>query len=189
MRILFHVGVGNLDRPYRWQFINMLFSNLARTLEKLGHECLLWNHSEAKNPLIYKNNFNSILVNGVQLSEAKKFNPEWVFTWNGGSEGDREIIKEFGEEKMVFAELGFFDHYKTLFFDFKGVNGNSENLTCDLSPFNEECFNEIKKTYIKPPLYNGRFIFIPLQDEKDTNITQNSPFKRWMSFYNMFKII
>ena len=35
MKILFHVGVGNLDRPHRWGFVNSNFSTLARTFESL----------------------------------------------------------------------------------------------------------------------------------------------------------
>ena len=119
MKILFHVGVGNLDRPYRWQFVNGLFSQLAVTFERLGHQCLLWRHSAAPHPLTYRNNMVSDSVAGQELVAAKIFNPDRVFTWNGASEGDQIIVQEFGKDKMIFAELGFFNHYNTLYFDFK----------------------------------------------------------------------
>jgi hypothetical protein len=178
MRILFHVGVGNLDRPYRWSFINSLFSNLARTLNSLGHECLLWYHTSAPNSNVYKDNLKSVSVSGDELIKVKNFKPDWIFTWNGNSEGDKLIINEFGRDNVIFAELGFFDHYKTIFFDFKGVNGDSENVTSILTPFNETIFNDTVIKYKKEPLYDGKFIFVPLQDEKDTNITLHSPLKR-----------
>jgi hypothetical protein len=177
MKILFHVGVGNLDRPYRWSFINGLYSNLAKTFESLGHECLVWCHNDAYSS-IYKNNIKSVGVSGNELAIAKTFNPDWVFTWNGNSEGDKLIINEFGRDKMVFGELGFFDHYTTVFFDFKGVNGDSENLDIELLPFNELVYSEIRNKHQKNRLYSGDFIFVPLQDEQDTNITQHSPIKK-----------
>jgi hypothetical protein len=178
MKILFHVGVGNTDRPYRWSFINELYSNLARTFETLGHESLVWYHTSAMSPNMYKNNMSSIGVSPKELEIAKNFKPDWVFTWNGSSEGDKIIIEEFGRENMVFSELAFFDHYKTIFFDFEGVNGYSENLTCELLPFNNEMYLEIKNKHIKPRLFLDDYIFVPLQDEKDTNITQHSPIKK-----------
>lgn len=178
MKILLHVGVGNLDRPSRWQFINELFSDLARTFEVLGHECLLWYHDEAASSNVYRNSFSSSSVSGNPLVKAKKFNPDWVFTWNGNSEGDIEIINQFGKDKMVYAELGFFDHYETVFFDFNGVNGNSENLYEELSPFDESIYKKIVKKHKKKRLKKGRYIFVPLQDESDTNITLHSPIKK-----------
>lgn len=178
MRILFHVGVGNLDRPFRWQFVNQIFSDLARTLESLGHRCLLWNHPQAPNIRIYRRHITSKLVKGEGLKISRAFHPDWVFTWNGSNEGDKLIKKEFGLDRMVYAELGFFNHYKTLYFDFMGVNGDSENLTEELLPFDAELYDKIKKQYIKPPLYAGSFTFVPLQDESDTNITMYSPIKK-----------
>jgi hypothetical protein len=178
MKILFHVGVGNTDRPFRWSFVNGLFSNLARTLENLGHECLVWSHIDAQHSNVYKNNIKSRDVSNNELSLAKAFKPDWVFTWNGNSDGDKLMINEFGRENIIFAELGFFDHYTTVFFDFKGVNGDSENLEIDLLPFNEKMYQELKSKYQKPRLYNGDFIFVPLQDEQDTNITLHSPIKK-----------
>lgn len=177
MKILFHVGVGNLDRPNRWQFVNVLFSNLANTMTKLGNECLVWTH-RAAGASTYINQISSNTVDGVNLENALSFEPDWVFTWNGSSEGDKLIESNFGHDKMVYGELGFFNHYNTLYFDFEGVNSKSENLTEPLEPFDEDIYNQIKKQYVKEPLFNGRFIFVVLQDESDTNITMYSPIKK-----------
>ena len=172
MRILFHVGVGNLDRPHRWGFVNTNFSNLARTFERLGHECLVYAHPSAKTNQPFHKTIYSSTVNKIE------FKPDWVFTWNGVSEGDQEITKMFGEDKMIFGELGFFDHYSTLYFDFKGVNGKSENLTQELSEFSPVIYQQILKKYHKLRTFTEPFIFIPLQDEGDTQITKYSPFTK-----------
>lgn len=176
MKILFHVGVGNLDRPYRWYFVNGLYSKLAMTLEELGHECLVWTHTKALKSK-YNNNIMSQSITGNELLKAKEFKPNWVFTWNGASEGDKIIENVFGKGRTVYGELGFFNHYNTLYFDFNGVNSKSENLTEELLPFDEEIYKKLKTQFIKPSLYYGKFIFVALQDEKDTNITMYSPVK------------
>jgi hypothetical protein len=172
MRILFHVGVGNTDRPHRWSFVNGLFSGLARSFESLGHECLVWYHPAAKHPKMHSRNLCSDKVNHIG------FNPDWVFTWNGVSPGDQQIIKTFGHEKMIYGELGFFDHYNTLYFDFSGVNGKSENLIESLPQYDESIYQMLLKKYHKLRKFNDPFVFVPLQDETDTQITKYSPFKK-----------
>ena len=172
MKILFHVGVGNIDRPHRWGFVNSNFSNLARTFEKLGHECLVYAHPSARTNNPFHKTIRSSVVQPIN------FKPDWVFTWNGVSEGDQAIIKMFSEDKMIYGELGFFDHYNTLYFDFKGVNGKSENLTQELSEFSPDTYQQILKKYHKLRTFGEPFIFVPLQDEGDTQITKYSPFKK-----------
>ena len=172
MKILFHVGVGNTDRPYRWGFVNSNFSNLARSLEKLGHECLVWYHPSATCKNMFHKAISSLDVNPIS------FKPDWVFTWNGISPGDQKIIKMFGKSKMIFGELGFFDHYNTLYFDFNGVNGNSENLTEDLNEYDSRKYSMLVRKYHQPRIIGDPYIFVPLQDETDTQITHFSPFKK-----------
>lgn len=178
MRILFHVGVGNKDRPQRWSFVNKLFSNLARTFEKLGHECIVWYHPKASTPTVYKNSISSVTVS-EKIGTAKSYSPDWVFTWNGASEGDQEIVKHFGKDIMIFGELGFFDHYKTCHFDFSGVNAMSANRFEPLiEEYDKTRFHQLVSKYKKPRAFKEDFVFVPLQDERDTNITKYSPVKR-----------
>tara|TARA_Y100000389_G_scaffold40527_1_gene35087 strand:- start:1792 stop:2700 length:909 start_codon:yes stop_codon:yes gene_type:complete len=177
MKILFHVGVGNTDRPKRWSGVNYILSKLAKSLEDLGHECLIWCHKKAKHKeshtnIVYSNNVKD------KIKYAIKFNPDWIFTWNGSSEGDREIVRHFGINKMIFGELGFFDHYKTVYFDFSGTNSNSEVLYENLINYNEKILNNLIQKYKKPRLFKEDYLFVPLQDENDTQITHYSPIKK-----------
>lgn len=175
MNILFHVGVGNTDRPSRWNAICMFYSKLATTFEKLGHNCLVYCHPHAvdRNHL-YKNHVISATV-----SKLSNFEPDKIFTWNGISDGDQQIIKLYGRDKFVFAELGFFDHYETCYFDFSGTNYTSMNIIENLDDvvYEEDKFDKLVAKYKKPRLYDGRYVFVPLQDEQDTQITKLSPFK------------
>lgn len=174
MNILFHVGVGNTDRPERWHAICMFYSKLARVFEQLGHNCVVYCHPKAMNKEhIYKHNIVSPTVQKLQ------FVPDKIFTWNGISDGDQKMIRMYGREKFIFGELGFFDHYETCYFDLSGTNYTSMNIVEDLSDveYSRDDFNALVKKYQKPRLFKDRYVFVPLQDEKDTQITHLSPFK------------
>lgn len=176
MKILFHVGVGNTDRPERWKFVNGLFSDLARTFESLGHSSIVWYHQKAFHPIVFKENISSIDIDFLSGEELNKF--DWIFTWNGNNDGDKELLKKVKKEKMIFAELGFFDHYKTCYFDFGGVNSNSNNLTEKLdSTYDLNLYNSLVEKFKKPRLFKEDFVFVPLQDERDTQIAQFSNVK------------
>lgn len=178
MRILFHVGVGNKDRPERWSFVNGLFSDLARTFENLGHESLVWYHNSAMCSNIYKDHISSVNISD-KINYVKEFDPNWVFTWNGASEGDQLIIQNFGKDKMIFGELGFFDHYKTCHFDFHGVNAMSGNRFEELNGnYDYSILDNLVLKYKKPRIFKEDFVFVPLQDERDTNITVYSSIKK-----------
>jgi hypothetical protein len=175
MKILLHVGVGNTIAPSRWNFVRDLFTDLARTLEALGHDCLLWVHPAANNvhpEKIFHKNIISEKVLPIS------YNPDWVFTWNGINDGDKQVIKMFGQNRMIYSELAFLDHYKSLYFDFSGVNSKSSNLFEKLMPYDDALYERLVATYKKERLYNKPFVFVPLQDENDTNITCYSPFKK-----------
>ena len=116
MNFLFHIGVGNLDRPYRWKDIGEHLTNLANSLESLGHDCLFYVHSQAVSHKMFSKYIISDIVKPIPYS------PNYIITWNGISEGDRQIVGLYGIEKVIFAELGFFNHYHTCYFDLSGTN-------------------------------------------------------------------
>jgi hypothetical protein len=176
MNFLFHIGVGNLDRPYRWKDIGEHLTNLANSLETLGHDCLFYVHSTAVSPKMFSKYIVSDVVKPID------YNPDYVITWNGISEGDQQIVKLYGIEKVIFGELGFFNHYHTCYFDLSGTNYKSMNIVEDLKdvPYSsneKDMFNSLVKQYKKPRIYQDRYVFVPLQDETDTQITKLSPFK------------
>lgn len=178
MKILFNVAVGNTERN-NFKSICNFFSMMCSSFEELGHECLIICHENSKTKNIYKNNI--ILKN---IPEKFDFNPDFVFTWNGMLDGDCKLVNKFGKEKIIFGELGFFDHYDTCYFDFNGVGFNSSLMIDDVNDVClDSCFIEdMKKKYIKKRLFNEDFIFVPLQDENDTQIKLGSPYKTMYDF-------
>lgn len=177
MKILFHVAVGNTDRPRRWNFVNGLFSDLATSLEALGNECLMYIHPEAcSRATPFK---NSVISEKVGVLN---FNPDCVFTWNGSSDGDIQIIEKYGKKKIIYGELGVYDHYSSVIFDFTGTNSKMEILTTP--PINSVSkdirveFGKMAATHGLPRLFLDPYVFVVLQDELDTNITLYSPFKK-----------
>lgn len=180
MKILLHCGVGNHDRPSRWWGVCVILSNLARSLEALGHECLMYCHPDARADSIYKNHTLSREVDVRELASIDDcFAPDVVITWNGASEGDQLIVDYFGRSKCVFGELGFFDHYETVYFDFSGTNCKSMNLVEPLPcAVDSTGYWRLRAKYNEKPARpkGEKYVFVAMQDESDTNITQWSPF-------------
>ncbi len=174
MKILFHVGVGNTDRPERWTAIGGFFNDLGSSLEALDHQCAYFCHSAATGYIT--SDRVTVSDDVYKLDDCE---PDVVFTWNGISDGDKKMIELYGREKFIFAELGFFNHYQTCYFDACGTNYLSMNVTetLDNVETNKELFRKLQQRYKKPCAYDGDFIFVPLQDENDTQITKLSPFK------------
>ena len=184
MKILFHCGVGNKDRPHRWKFVAGLYSDLARMFESLGHECFLIAHTQAKSEFIFHRSSLVDEVSRIMINESEEFIPDYVFTWNGVSEGDQKIINYYGKKKMIYGELGIFGHYdKTCYFNVTGVNGKLSQLGMNFRPTldsveDKKIIDKLRKEYQKPRLCKEPHVFVPLQDETDTQIMKYSPFKK-----------
>lgn len=193
MKILLHCGVGNTDRPNRWRAINKIFTDMGESLIKLGHTVDMIIHPEAKIPKNDNTEINVQIVKSIELLNS--INPDIAITWNGNSDGDRKFIDIVGRDKMIFGELGFFSHYQqTCYFDRCGVNTRHSIIgkpfsSTYISPDDEKILNNLINFYIKDRLIDEQFIFVPLQDETDTQITQFSPFKTMDEFiHNVFDI-
>lgn len=187
MKILFHCGVGNTDRPGRWSTIGLIFNKFSKGLSLLGHECDIAIHPEAMTRNIKRSNTLKIvgcesLVKNINIDPAEY---DIVFTWNGNSAGDREIIKLFGRDKVVFGELGYFNHYdRTCYFDSTGVNTHHSYILNDLIPTHEDYVttSELMNQHKKEKMLEDEYVFVPLQDETDTQIKQFSPFNSMNDF-------
>jgi len=183
MNILFHAGVGNTDRPRRWNFVANTWLTFANTLSSiLDCRCCLYVHPAAIGKL------PSTKIKTIVSSEVGEidYNPDIIFTWNGISDGDQQIIQKYGREKFFFAELGFFDHYKTLYFDRSGTNSKSMNIveSVDHVILDDVLQTQMISKYKKPQIFKDKYIFVPLQDERDTQITHNSPIKTMYELLN-----
>jgi hypothetical protein len=188
MKILIHCASGNTDRPGRWHGINPVFTNLGEALIDLGHDVSMMLHPAARNVCNDNTRIHLHVTNTVDVNYIKQFNPDLGITWNGASDGDRIFVNTVGKDKMMFGELGFFGHYdKTCYFDRCGVNTRFSMIGEEVSSLFaikdcDEIVDGLIAEYKKPALINEPFIFVPLQDETDTQITQFCPFKTMDEF-------
>ena len=191
MKILFTSGVRCTDRPGRWKNITEKFwIPLASTFKRLGHECWFATHERAYSNIIKKGYYNHYVDDGSDYLFhyiANIVKPDMMFCWNGNSDGD-QIIRQIAREyniKTCYGELGWFPQKNTLYFDPKGANASSEIRGMDFS--NKEihfALEDFKTSYKKDTMkrINGGYVFVPLQDERDTNIFIHSPFKTMNAF-------
>jgi hypothetical protein len=205
MKILFSVGVGIFpeQRVDRWKMVARLFLELSKSFQTLGHQVFFVCHPEA---LIEELPAHLVWVGADHQHLdllVERFGPDFVFTWNGSSPGDRvtaTLATAMGA-KMVFAEQGWMPQKDTLYFDFAGCNGScSTQNRLWLAPAEaakQAKFAEARRSFIAMtgfpnpidptqfeirPFDLSRPIFVPLQDERDLNILLDSPFKTMQAF-------
>jgi hypothetical protein len=204
MRVLFVIGAGILpeQRIKRWQMVSQLYAKLGRSFQRLGHQIYYFVHPEAYHEdvpraLTWLGEDHFHLPNVMD-----NFRPDFVFCWNGSSPGDvaTATLAQAHGAKMVYSEQGWFPQASTLYFDLSGCNGKcgtKNRLYAELSPDEHKRFVAQRKAYIDRIGQAGRFsvdhfsitppdagkpIFVPLQDERDLNIIQDSPFKTMDEF-------
>lgn len=188
---LFTVGLGVTDRPERWSAICGIYAKLAHGLAKLGHRVLfLVNPKAFDAPALCE--FDVVCGDYSELVEVvQKLRPNVAFIWGGRTEPDRRTAKILAEYNIrtVFSELGWFPQKGTIYFDANGTNSQmSTQQLRKMAGWKRSIF-KIKRTRACQKIYGRSFhfaqknqlakrVFVPLQDELDTNITIDSPFAR-----------
>lgn len=189
-RVMIHCASGNTDRPGRWHGIVPVFTNLGEALTELGFDVSMMIHSAAYNTCLNHSGIKLHVSDTVDPDFIRIVNPDKCITWNGNSDGDRRFIEHVGIEKMIFGELGFFGHYdQTCYWDRGGINTRysmiGEPISDEpLSPSSAEfkTIRMLQEQYQRPRITDEPFIFVPLQDETDTQITQYSGYKTMDDF-------
>lgn len=191
-RYLFTIGVGVTDRPQRWLGICPIYGGLARALVQMGHSVHFLVNPEALDAtaldgLSYQTGGHDAL-HSLMSTEAFDFG----FIWGGRIAPDlvtREIL-EAQAIKTVFSELGWFPQKGTVYFDRNGTNSRiTPEHPAKLGVLASWRFARMRRRfalaqYGRPPLRSRPAlaasplrVFVPLQDETDTNITEDSPFR------------
>lgn len=204
MNILFVIGAGITpeQRVERWRMVSSLYARLGASFKQLGHQIYYYVHSEA-----YTDEVPAALTWICNDHEhlprlMETYRPDFVFCWNGSSYGDvvtSTICHSYGA-KMIYSEQGWFPQSSTIYFDMTGCNGKcgTKNITYPLlNDAQVEKFITKRAEYIKSigidTLFNkycyelkvidlSHKVFVPLQDERDLNIIQDSPFKTMNEF-------
>lgn len=194
-KILFTSGLGITDRPYRWKTItNKFFVPLAESFTEMGCECSFYTNPLAQLD-IHKWNctgFGTAWYQEILTRNIGDF--DIIFIWNGNSPSD-EVVAKIAREagvQTVFGELGWFTQKTTLQFDPKGTGPRSSLRDLDLMsmeahPGLSDFIKTMEDTVSSMRTRPRDYLFVPLQDEKDTNVTRHSPFKTMFEFVKEVK--
>ncbi len=123
-------------------------------------------------------------------SDLDAIRPQAIILWSGATQIDMEVCRLAGERKIPvrFVELGWFPQSKTVYFDYEGTNARSSIRTFDLTqrpldPRLDEWLRSYRAERAAPrPDIDGEYIFVPLQDIRDVNISLASPYQSMDAF-------
>lgn len=203
MSILFTLGLYQTRKPERWQSKHKVFFYLSQSLRSLGIDsCFLCNPASVKERFIESEAeyFFEGEKDLVQLLDEK--NITHLVIWGGRTDADERIRKEVGDRvRVIYGEYGWFPQSQHCYFSPNGTNADADLWNEGLaehkldrrrflfarrkllfsmlgwrgmvSPpeFFRQCFFDVQKK-----------IFVPLQDEQDTNIVLSSPVKTMSAF-------
>lgn len=189
--IIFCAGIEITDRPERWAYPFSVFKKLANLFKKVGidSQCLCHPAVATRRP---RPTASEICHSLEQLENTLQNNNfSYGFIWGGNSPADilvRELFIKYNIQP-VFVELGWFPQSETIYLDFQGTNANSsiQNINIDnliISPELSQWMINYKQKYLSniKEDYQKDYIFVPLQDERDMNIIQASPYKTMKEF-------
>lgn len=204
MKILLTVAASFEDLELRYGHVTKTYSYLYQGLRGLGYDVYFYIHESAKHRrlkgLTYTTHKDIAFPDFVE-----KIRPDVAFIWGGRRQEDqltKKVLRDCNPSvRLIFSELGWFPQRDNVYFDDLGTNAearisrwsdskleNSQRaaflklrkkiLRTDLSlPF----YKRVPDFYIEPPDQN-KYVFVPLQDESDTNITESSPFAKMEEF-------
>ncbi len=207
LTIVFPVAVGFNDRPARCHAVARFFATMGDTLREIGVDSWHICHPAAAHGLDrIRGDRKFIRENHRDFGELLDLiRPDVMFLWNGATEA-HQITKRFAAERNIpirYAELGWFPQSTTMYFDLEGTNARSSIRRLDLSkiavhPDLDAWLTNWREEQLRKATAqssgddaqpgrgarsNGRgFIFVPLQDERDVNITLASPYPTMDAF-------
>ncbi|MGY8774341.1 hypothetical protein [Spongiibacter tropicus] len=203
MTILFTLGLYQDVRPERWASKHSVFYGLATSLSKLGYESVfLCNQKSVKSKYVSKKFRYYFEGDTAVLDVFEKEDISHVVIWGGRTVGDDRLRSECpGGTEFIYAEAGWFPQPGTCYFSQFGTNANArfqeEGLvehSLNRRAFVLSRWKKLRSSLgllelIKAPSFfeMKRFdprkpIFVPLQDEGDTNILLSSPVKKMADF-------
>lgn len=183
MKILIHLASGaKFPDNYRSLGTN-LFSPLGDSLCKLGFEVVFYVHPKVADTIKY---CKTIVKQDIEKDIILNENADIGITWGGHQEADKQFSVLL--PKVIYGELGYFNHYQTCIFDRSGTNAESsillEHISDDKIEANIIVVNKLRENLIKPRLIKSPYIFVPLQLESDNQITKWSVFSTMTELLN-----
>ncbi len=187
--VVFTLALGIADRPKRWHTPGTFFVRVGDVLEQWGIDCYYVAHPVVRLQAVDRRTswrMESAEALGDVIAPLR---PSYLFVWNGNAAGDRETVRV--AERMgiqcVFAEIGWFPQSETVYFDWDGTNFRSSIRRLDVDavavdPRLDKWVADYLAPRVGQTVAEPGYVFVPLQDETDTNITEASPYKTMDAF-------
>lgn len=187
--MVFTIAVGVEDRPWRFHTPAKFFVQLGDTLNQFGVKSYYIHHPDVRLKTMLKRRATSVADHETLRQRLLKIRPRYMFVWNGNCQGDevsRAVARELGIQSC-FAEIGWFPQSETIYFDWEGTNFRSSIRSLDLAELDPDPrIDSWVSSYIQEracdTVTERDYLFVPLQDENDTNITDASPYQRMNDF-------
>ena len=183
------LALGITDRPERWHTPGKFLVKVCDGLKRFGIECHYATHPDVK--LKWLNDRDAVRMDDQCDLEPflKRRNAAYVLVWNGNSPGDRTTVEiaQANSIQPIFGEIGWFPQAETLYFDLEGTNFRSSIRKIDLSkiepdPRIDAWVADYVREHRQETVEERDYLFVPLQDEDDTNITDASPYQHMNDF-------
>lgn len=199
LTLVFPVAVGFEDRPSRCHAVARFFATMGNTLSEIGVESWHICHPLAASGLDrVRGDRKYIRADHSDFGDLlDRIQPDVMFLWNGATPA-HNITRRFAAERNIpirCAELGWFPQSTTMYFDLKGTNARSSIRDLDLAntavhPKLDQWLARWRTEMLvrdgwgadRPPIAPNNYVFVPLQDERDVNITLASPYPTMDAF-------
>lgn len=175
----------------RWHETARHFVTLANTLRAANIDSRLYGTPLTLSRLDYLRTEQAIAREDLTDLESvlDDWRPDIIFLWSGATQIDGQIIDAADRRGIEcrFAELGWFPQSRTIHFDTEGTNARSSIRRLDvdrldIDPRLNDWLASRRHSLAEPPPDVRNYIFVPLQDIRDANITLGSPYASMDAF-------
>ena len=191
IRTMAVVAVGNTDRPHRFNTHTNMYVTIGNALSGNDIDTYYVCHPQSLGDVSrIPPGRQFFMENHAEFDKLlDDIQPDLIYIWNGASDGDL-ITRKYAIDRnipVVYSELGWFPQGQTVYFDTEGTNARSSirrlNMSIiDVSDQLDEWITNYLSGQNRQKVDASEFVFVPLQDEEDINITQDSPYKTMDEF-------
>ncbi|MCB9862483.1 MAG: hypothetical protein H6820_03935 [Phycisphaerales bacterium] len=175
----------------RWHETARHFVTLANTLRAANIDSRIYGTPLTLSRLDYLRPEQAIARDDLCDMERilDEWRPDCLFVWSGATQLDQALVAAARDRNIEcrFAELGWFPQSKTIHFDTQGTNARSSmrQLVVDrleIDPRFDDWLAARCNSLAEAPPDIRNYVFVPLQDIRDANITLGSPYRSMDDF-------